>query len=234
MIKKINSNIQNTPIVAIKRWVLSSISNDDLVIVDYPNNNWEDIFTNWELITQNWEDISANNSILFLARDATDYVDGVATLNSDCNIALNPQSNALVIYEEGISGSGFFTPSSEAQNRNGTYKRLIYSQIANSFYNNRRNPTQIFGMNNLDFELNKTNRIIGNQFLVFTIPQNIMGDKIVEGSVKMYDLDLDDNASIQDDRNGNLIIGNNLFSKIQEVRHIENIIQSGSSDNICS
>jgi hypothetical protein len=51
-----------------------------------------------------------------------------------------------------------------------------------------------------------------------------MGDRLVEGSIIMYDLSLDDNAIITDDKYGNLIIGKNLFSKIQEVRHIENII----------
>ena len=45
--------------------------------------------------------------------------------------------------------------------RDRTYKRLIYSQIKNSFYNDYNDPTKMFGLENIDFssEINISNFI---------------------------------------------------------------------------
>ncbi len=208
MIKRINNkNILTTPFVAIKEWTLFNTISDDLVLLE--------------------------TNDFFVAFEYVNYYISPPVTNSICNIALQYNTNNDAQVEEGISGSGFFYPDTEAQNRTGTYKRLIYTQTAQAFYNTYNNPVQIFGMENIDFPLSRTNRNLGNQFLLFSIPQNIMGDKLVEGSIRMYDLFLDDNATIVDDKYGNLIIGNNLFSRIQEVRHIENIIVDGTADTNC-
>lgn len=208
MIKSIsNRNIITTPFPAIKKWTLYNTVGDDLLLIE--------------------------SGDYFVAFEYVNYYTSPPTLNRECNIALQYNTNNDIYIEEGISGSGFFYPDEESKNKSGTYKRLVYTQTANTFYNNYNNPTQIFGMDNIDFQLNKTNRNLGNQFLLFTISRNIMGDKLVEGSIQMYDLLIDDNSIINDDKNGNLIISNNLFSKIQEVRHIENIIQEGTADNNC-
>ena len=208
MIKHIsNKNILTTPFTAVKGWTLFNTISDDLVLLE--------------------------TNDFFVAFEYVNFYVTPPVLDRVCNIALQYNTNNDAQVEEGISGSGFFYPDTEAQNRNGTYKRLVYAQTAQTFYNTYHNPVQIFGMDNIDFPLSRTNRNLGNQFLLFSISPNVMGDKIVEGSVRMYDLFLDDNATITDDSYGNLIIGNNLFSKIQEVRHIENIVVDGTADTNC-
>jgi len=167
--------------------------------------------------------------------DYIDYVTGTPLLNRDCYIALEQQSDDLAIYEEGTSGSvkTFDSASAEINMNTGTYKELLYNQMSRAFYNNYRNPTKIFGMENIDFQLNKTNLYMADEFRMFTIPRIIMGDKIAPGSVQFQDTSFDDNVSIQDDSNGNLNAGTNLFSKIQEVRVFGNYILSGTAFYVC-
>lgn len=208
MIKNIRTNnVLTTPFTAVKGWTLFNTVSDDLVLLE--------------------------TNDFFVAFEYVNFYETTPVIDRICNIALQYNTNNDATVEEGISGSGFFYPDTEAQNRSGTYKRLVYTQTAQTFYNTYNNPVQIFGMDNIDFPLSRTNRNLGNQFLLFSISRNVMGEKLVEGSIKMQDLYLDDNATIVDDAYGNLIIGYNLFSKIQEVRHIENIIVDGTADTNC-
>lgn len=164
---------------------------------------------------------------------ALEYLDYTTTcsgsLNRDCNIALEQQSTDTAIPEEGVSGSGTFYPEVEELNpKVGTYKRLVYDQIQKAFYNTYRNPLNIFGMENIDFPLSETTRFLANDFLMFTIPRKIFGDRLKENTIQIYDNSFDDNLTISDDGNGNLLAGTSLFSKIQEVRQFGNVIRSGS------
>ena len=162
-----------------------------------------------------------------IALDYVDYITGTPLLNRDCDIALEQQTEDLAIYEEGISGSlkTFNSASAETNLNTGTYKELLY--------NNYRNPTEIFGMENVDFQLNKTNLYLADKFRMFTIPRLVMGDKIAPGSVQFQDTSFDDNVDVRDDSNGNLTAGTNLFSKIQEVRVLGNLIAPGSASYEC-
>ena len=215
MTKQINrQNFLTTPFVAIKQWELDNVNNEDLILLE-PSASGVPIL-----------DTS-------LALEYIDYNTVTPSLNRNCNISPEQQPYDLATYEQGISGSGLFNPNSETKNNTGTYKRLVYNQIGRSFYNNYKNPLQIMGMDNIDFPLSETNRNLTNQFLLFTIPQKIMGDGLVNGSIIMYDTEMDDNVNIYDDSNGNLIVGNNLFSKIQEVRPLGNIINVGTSSYSC-
>src|ERR1039458_2868680 len=170
-----------------------------------------------------------------IALDYVDYFAGNPLLNRDCDIALEQQAEDAAVYEEGLSGSNFrFDPNTAEKNPNtGTYKTLLYNQMYRAFYNNYLNPTKIFGMENIDFPLNKTNLYLAERFRMFTIPKFIVGDKIAPGSVQFQDTSFDDNVSIQDDSNGNLVAGNNLFSKIQEVRFLGNDVLQGTSSFVC-
>lgn len=207
MIKNIsNKNILVTPFTAIKKWALYNTVNDDLIL------------------------LSTNDTVSY---DYMDYFLTPPTLNSVCSIAINYNAIENPVCQEGISGSGIFYPDTEAQNKDGTYKRLVYDEIAKMFYNTYRNPTQIFGMDNIDFPLSNTNRILGNQFLLFNISMDTMGDRLVPGSIEMYDLNYDENVKITDDCNGNLIVNNRLFAKVQELRHISNDVQNGNVSNGC-
>jgi len=216
MIKQLKKyDVQNTPFVATKAWELLNVQHQDLVLVE-----------------ENSETPLGQDT--FVALEFIDYSFGnpQGVLNTDCNIALEQQIADPVLYEEGISGSGLFYPS-DRQNPNGTYTRLVYQQILRAFYNNYHNPLRIFGIENVDFQTSGMKRFLSNYFRVFRLEQQKFGDKIVEGSVEFIDNTYDDNYTITDDCQGNLIAWPNLFSRIQEVRHIENDIRSGSADYDC-
>lgn len=200
-------DIQVTPFTAIKTWDLLNTHKDDLVLIEEPSRE------------------------IFVAQDFIDYSNGLETpiLNRECNIALEQQTPDVVLYEEGIKKDGFFYPDQEEQNINGSYKRLVHTQIKNAFYNTYQNPLQIFGLENIDLQSNKTQKFFSDYIRVFTIPRQIFGEKIIEGSISLVDNSLDDFYTITDDSCGNLIAKENLFSKVQEARHFNNILTTGSN-----
>lgn len=212
MIKQLKkSDVSLAPFDATKAWELFNIDNPDGILL---------------------EPLSGSVPLpdTYLTLDYIDYDVGPSPIWSDlCNIALEQQYADQAIFEEGISGSQEFFDPDGPQNQTGTYKILLYNQIANAFYNNYRNPTQIFGMENIDFPLSQTNRYLADDFRMFTIPRRLFGDKLVEGSIRFYDTAFDDNVNIYDDRVGNLIASQNLFSKVQEVRTLGNIVVTGDA-----
>ena len=214
MIKHINhQNVTTTPFVAAKARVLSNIQNDDTVILE-PN-------------------AYANGTNVSL--DYVDYNSGDPVINRECDIALEQQGLDSLGYEEGITGSAIFN-SASAQNTDGTYKSLVHRQTRNAFYNTYHNPTEIFGVEHIDFPLSKTLRNLSSEFRMFTIPRLVFGDKIQPQSLKFYDTLLDDNVAIFDDGYQNLIAGYNLFSKVQEVRTLPSMSQliiTGSITSSC-
>ena len=197
MIKHINhQNVTTTPFVAAKARVLSNIQNDDTVILE-PN-------------------AYANGTNVSL--DYVDYNGGNPIINRECDIALEQQGLDSLGYEEGITGSATFDSASDAQNTDGTYQTLVHRQTKNAFYNSYHNPTEIFGVEHIDFPLSKTLRNLADHFRMFSIPPEVFGDKIQPKSLHFYDTLLDDNVEIFDDGYQNLVAGYNLFSKVQEVR----------------
>jgi len=212
MIKQLKkSDIAMSPFTTIKAWELFNISdadNDSLILSEDGGYEIASEFVNYQ-------------------------VDTNPDLNRTCDISLEQQNQDEAIYEEGISGSGVFDPSTDVQNCTGTYKCLLYTQIRRAFYNQYYNPFKIFGMENIDFPLNKTNRFLADNFRMFTIPRRMFGDKMSEGSIQFYDNTFDDNVEIYDDKLGNLIAGENLFSKVQEIRHLGNLIAPGTSSYDC-
>ena len=88
MIKQLSkSDVQNTPFIANTSWNLLNTSTEALLALDIPG------------------DPDAT-----LAIDFVDYSTSTpfGLLNSGCSIALEQQADDTVVYEEGISGSGFF------------------------------------------------------------------------------------------------------------------------------
>lgn len=217
MIKQLKkTDVMVSPFRANKARQLFNVQNDDCVILE-PFSASVDIYDNETV-----------------ALDYIDYVTGTPLLNRDCNIALEQQEQDEAVYEEGLSGSlKAYNPDTDALNNTGTSKLLLYNQMRQAFYNDFHNPTEIFGMENIDFPLSKTNRYLADTFRMFTIPRYVMGDKIKPGSVQFQDTAFDDNVRIQDDANGNLIAGDNLFSKVQEVRTSGNQIYEGTSSYTC-
>lgn len=216
MIKHINhQNISVTPFIAVKEWEFFNTDNDIGIAVESA------------IVSTDDSDI--------ISLDFIDYNTGTnPTLNRECNITLEQQVDDKVIFEEGVSSSyKIFDTASQPRNYNGTYKALVYTQIANAFYNKYHNPIQIWGMENIDFPLSNTTRYIANNFKMFTIPRKIFGEKLVEGSVQFYDNSFDDNVNIYDDKFGNLVASKNLFYKVQEIRTIGNTIFDGTSSYVC-
>ena len=195
MIKQINpQNILISPFIAAKSRALSNTDNSDIIIIEQDDTE-----------------------TIGIALEYIDYNFGTPLLNRTCNIALEQQSADLAVYEEGVSGSGTFNSQSAVLNGDGTYQVLVYNTVKNLFYNTYNNPTEILGLEHIDFPLSHTLRNLSAQFRMFSIPQSVFGDKIQPNSVQLYDKLLDDNNTIFDDGNQNLIIGYNLFAKVQEV-----------------
>jgi hypothetical protein len=109
----------------------------------------------------------------------------------------------------------------------------IYNQIKNSFYNTDNNPTQIFGMENIDFQLSQTKKFLADNFRVFNVPRELFGEKMLENSIILIDNSLDDNFEIVDDGNGNIVAKKNLFSRVQEVRKHYNDINPLNNTDFC-
>jgi len=230
MIKQLKKyDIQTTPFLATKDWHLLNVQHQDLVILERRSGSYvggpPELDSSWNYTIIPETDV---------ALEFVDYSFGnpYGIINTECNIALEQQQYDPVIYEEGISGSGLFYPD-DLKNLTGTYKRLMYQQILRAFYNNYHNPLQIFGMEKFDFQTSVMRRYLSNYFKVFTLPQQKFGDKIQEGSVLFVDNSFDDNYTVEDDCQGNLVASPNLFSRIQEVRHIENIFVDGVSLHEC-
>src|ERR1035441_10441816 len=134
MIKHINhQNVSTTPFVATKARALSNIQNANTVILEPAG------YTD-----------GTNVSL-----DYVDYNGGNPIINRECDIALEQQGIDSISYEEGIIGSGTFDSASDARNTDGTYKSLVHRTTKNSFYNSYQNPTEIFGVEHIDFPLSK-------------------------------------------------------------------------------
>lgn len=205
------SDIQNTPFVATKPWVLSSFQNQDLVIVEETPQE------------------------IPVAQEFIDYEggDNLPILNRECNIALEQQDLDNILYEEGQKHDGMFNET-DPRNNTGTYKRLIYTQVKNAFYNDWNDPTKMFGMENIDFQTSDIKKFLSDEFRVFTITRDYFGEKILENTVVLVDNSLDDNFQIVDDGKGNIVAKENLFSRIQEVRKFYNKITDSITSSVCT
>jgi len=214
MIKHINpQNILISPFIAAKAHVLSNTQNSDVVVLE-------------------------DDGVTAISLDYVDYNFGSPVLNSDCNIALEQQEADAIAYQEGVLDTGTFNSSSSERNLDGSYKSLVHRTTKNAFYNTYHNPTEIFGVEHIDFALSKTLRNIADRFRMFSLTPLQFGDKIEPKSIRFYDTLLDDNVSVFDDGYQNLVAGFNLFSKVQEVRTWPSgsnpqTILEGTSSNVC-
>jgi len=205
MIKSLKKyQIQTTPFNATKDWSINNKDNDNLLLTedDYP-----------------------------IALEFIDYGGGdeLPSVNSLCDIALEQQIYNSVKLNEGLKTTGIFYPENDPKNLDGTYQRPIYNQIKTVFYNNYLDPIKIFGLENIDFELSKTKKLLSDKFILFNIPKNIFGDKIIPNSINIIDTTLDNDYIFTDDGNGNLLAGTNIFSHYQEIGEYENNFEEGSS-----
>jgi hypothetical protein len=198
------SDTQTAPFVVTKNWNLSNTFNDWVVLTEHSGG-------------------------LPVALEYEEYLPTTASLNSSCNVALEQQDEDKILFRQGEKVIGLFYPDLESLNLDGTYKRMVYSQVQNMFYNNFRDPTKIWGLEYLDFENSQTKRFLSDGFNLYDIPTTVFGEKIVENSVVIYNQTSDNDYVIVDDGYGNLVAVRNLFSKQQEVGDFSNDIDSGSN-----
>lgn len=198
-----------TPFNAAKKWSLNNIENNELLLFE-------------STIADDGEP---------LALEYIDYNEG--NINTNCNIALEQQNDDKILFQEGEKLTGPFYPNIDPININGTYKRVIYAQIKTTFYNNYINPTQILGIDNIDIENSTTKRKLSDKVRILDIPRIVFGDKVIPNTLKIYDSTLDNNYTIIDDSNGNLIIDEFVFSNQQETGDFQNQFNTGSSNNAC-
>lgn len=207
MLKPLHKNdTQITPFVATKDWELSNLINEDLILMEHSG--------------------VAGNPV---ALEYVEYDLTTPVLNISCSIALENQPNDKVLFRDGQKGTGIFYPDTEPANTDGTFKRLVYTQIKDIFYNNYRDPTKIWGIEQIDFDKSQTKRFISDQFKMFIIPTVVYGEKIIENTVILYDNTTDNNVIVTDDGNTNLFAGTNLFSHQQELGDFSNIFITGSN-----
>ena len=203
MIKSLNrDDVQVTPFISAKTWNLQNIEDEDFIL---------------------WISGSESGSISHIY---IDYGDGSSTpiTNSYCNLALQQQDSQLTVkYQRGVSGSGtyfpidspYYNPISQPVNQDGTYMSVVYTVNKQLFYNTYDNPTQIWGLENIN--LNSNHRLLTNAMDVFSLSKNQFGEKIIPNSVMIQD-DLGEiDYTIVDDGNTNLVLDGVYFSTFQQV-----------------
>jgi len=206
MLKGLKKNdIAVTPYVATKNWELSNVANNDVVLAENGNP---------------------------VASEKVNYFPTYTVPTSICAVAKENQDADLLSYREGLKTSGLFFPELESKNLDGTYKRLVYTQVKTMFYNNFRDPTKVWGTEKIDFDTSETKKFLSDYIKVFSIPQEIMGENIIKNTVILTDNTLDNAYSISDDGKCNLVAGTNLFSKEQLLGYFQNIFETGSN-NTC-
>jgi hypothetical protein len=203
MIKSLNrDDIQVTPFIAAKTWNAQNIENDDLIL---------------------WMSGSLTGSISHIY---IDYGDGTSLpiTNSYCELALQQQNTQVQLkYQRGISSSvvyfpkdsEYYDPQSQPINADGTYMGVVYNTNYRLFYNTYDNPTQIWGLENIN--LNSNHRLLTTTMDVFTLTKNQFGEKITPNSVIISDTLGEIDYTIIDDGNTNLVLDGEYFSKYQIV-----------------
>jgi hypothetical protein len=139
------------------------------------------------------------------------------------------QSQDKAKFKNGLKVSGLFYPETDPQNQDGTYQRVVYAQVVQMFYNNYRDPTKMWGLEEIDFEKSQTKKFVSDKFKMFEIPQGVFGEKMIENTIQLFDTTTDNDYIITDDGHCNLFAGTNLFSHQQEIGKYLNEYLSGSS-----
>ena len=214
MIKALKKyQVQVTPFSATKEWNLNNTCNSNLLLYESTG--------------------SCDGSPYAL--EFIDYGDGseYPMDNSSCSIALEQQPDDLATLEMGLNVNGIFYPETDPQNSDGTYQRSIYHQVQTMFYNLYLDPSKIWGLENIDFPLSQTQRLLSDEFRLIDVPRVVYGEKILPNSVVLHDTTTDNNYTITDDGNGNLFAGPNLFSSQQELGEFVNEFIANESSSYC-
>lgn len=144
----------------------------------------------------------------------------------DFNLVLEESGDKFINISEGIRVEKYvrFLPVSESKNVDGTYKRLVYDQIKNSYYSDTNDPTKLLGLENIDIFLDKGKRFIGNTIKVATVPQAYFGDTIQKYSLRIEDSSNEQSLTFIDDGYGNIITSGSVFENVvKDDRHTSSL-----------
>ena len=203
MIKSLNrDDVQVTPFIAARTWNLQNVEDEDLIL---------------------WISGSESGTV---SHTYIDYGDGLSApvTNSYCTLALQQQDLQLTAkYQRGLNVTGTYFPvtsayydsGSQPVNQDGTFMGVVYTTNKQLFYNTYDNPTQIWGLENIN--LNSNHRILTDAMDVFTLSKNQFGEKIIPRSVVIQDKLGEIDYKIVDDGKTNLILDGVYFSTFQPV-----------------
>ena len=114
-------------------------------------------------------------------------------------------SSSYNFYDSASAALYGFTASE--QNSNGSYKRLVYQLVKNSYYNS--NIAQSFGLETTDTD--KVFKVLQNTCIRVTLPRIYFGDSILRDSVVITDYSKDKVYTFFDDTYGNLYVDGTHF-----------------------
>jgi PKD repeat protein len=114
-------------------------------------------------------------------------------------------SSSYNFYDSASAALYGFTASE--QNSNGSYKRLVYQLVKNSYYNS--NIAQNFGLETTDTD--KVFKVLQNTCIRVTLPRIYFGDSILRDSVVITDYSKDKVYTFFDDTYGNLYVDGTHF-----------------------
>lgn len=143
--------------------------------------------------------------------------------SSSYALGLQQSDNDILTINEGIyvDSGRMFIPENESQNSDGSYKRLIYNQIKNTFYDNPLDLTNI---------TDTKNKILYNRFKVVSMAQPFYGEQILENSVVINERNGLLDYTIVDDGNGNLYVKDRVFSTIIDDQNRGNLCVTASAN----
>ena len=161
MLKSLHRNDTSTiPYIATKQQKLSNTANEDLILMEHTGSDG-----------------------LPVAIEYLNYKTISPIISYGCNLAKEQQDLDRVVPRTGLKTTGIFYPELDPINNDGTYQRVVYSQIVSTFYNNYRDPTKMWGMEEIDFEKSQTKKFVADKFKMFAIPRIIFGEKVLENTV---------------------------------------------------
>jgi hypothetical protein len=215
MIKALKKyEIQLTPFTVAKNWNLNNVDNPNVLLFESTGSD------DGEPLAQEFIDYGPNTQEFPID-------------NYECDIALEQQPDDLATVEQGLNVQGTFYPNKDPQNPDGTYKRPIYHQVESMFYNSYFDPSKILGLEEIDFELSETKRLLSDLFQLIDIPTVVFGARILPQSVTIYENNLDNPYVITDDGNNNLFAGPNIFASQQELGSFGNSFDANVTNSYC-
>ena len=111
MLKSLHKNdTQLTPFVATKNWELTNVENEDVILMEHSGSDGGPV-----------------------AIEYINYDTASISINDSCAVAKEDQLKDRINFRVGLNLGGLFFPDTDPTNEDGTYQRMVYNQIKNTF-----------------------------------------------------------------------------------------------------